>query len=133
MEGELLKFGGSLAAISLLVLIAWWLGLGGRARIADEAEARALADDAVCGFEAVEIALDADGRGALLCDAQGRIMLLAPHGVKFAARLLDSGVTVERDGNRLVIAAAGQGFPKVSLELGEAAGAWDKRLAALSS
>lgn len=43
MAGMILQFAGSLAAVILLILAAWWLRLGGEAKIADEAEARELA------------------------------------------------------------------------------------------
>lgn len=90
MAGLILQFAGSLAAVLLLVFLAWRLRLGGEPEIADEAEARELADNALCGFEAAEIALDRAGRGALLRDDNGRIMVLAPHGNHFIHRLLDA-------------------------------------------
>ena len=54
------KLIGSLVAILALAGISRWLGLGGDVRIRDEAEARRLADEAVCGFAAVDVALDRD-------------------------------------------------------------------------
>lgn len=125
MSGQLVVFAGSLAGVAVLILIAWALGLGRGARIADEGEARELADNAIVGFEPVEIAIDAQGRGALLADAEGRIMLLAPHGANFAARLLEA-VPVSRKGGHFTIDG-------ITLDLGDAAGAWEKRLARLDS
>lgn len=131
MATDLLKFGGSLVAIVALVIIAWRMRLGGTARLADEAEARELADNAICGFEAVELGLDAEGQGALLADADGRILLLAPHGVHFAARLIEPGSRIERNGARLAITTSDRTFPPADLDLGDAARAWELRLAAL--
>lgn len=126
MTGQLLVFAGSLAGVGVLILISRVLGLGRDARIADQAEARELADNAVCGFEASAIALDARGRGALLADAEGRIILLAPHGAHFAARLLNPPIRVAREASRLTVEGT-------TLELGQDAGAWEKRLARLNS
>jgi hypothetical protein len=126
MTGQLLVFVGSLAGVGLLILISRALGLGSDARIADEDEARDLADNAICGFDARSVTLDERGQGALLEDAEGRIMLLAPHGAHFAARLLDSTSRATRKGARLTIDGT-------ALELGDAAGTWEKRLARLDS
>ena len=125
MSGQLVVFAGSLAGVAVLILFAWLLGLGRGARIADENEARELADNALVGFEAVEIALDAQGCGALLADADGRIMLLTPHGANFTARLIEAART-SREGGRLTI----DGIP---LDLGDSAGAWENRLMRLNS
>ena len=124
MSGQLLVFGGSLAGVALLILAAWLLRLGRGARIADEAEARELADNALLGFDAQDVGLDAKGRGALLRDASGQILLLAPHGAHFVARLIDPSIGATRQGTRIVVL----GIP---LELGPAAGAWAERLSVL--
>jgi len=133
MSGQLLVFAGSLAGILFLVLLSYALGLGRDARIADAREARELADNAICGFEARDIAIDAAGRGALLQDGAGRILLLAPHGVNFAARLLERATRTTREGGRLIIFSADPTFPVASLELGAVAGTWERRLKALDS
>ncbi|WEK45638.1 MAG: hypothetical protein P0Y56_11420 [Candidatus Andeanibacterium colombiense] len=123
MSGQLLVFGGSLAGVALLVLAAWVLRLGGGARIADEAEARELANHAMLGFDAREVALDAKGRGALLRDGGGQILLLAPHGAHFVARQVDPALQAVRRGNRITLL----GIP---LDLGAQAEAWAGRLGA---
>ena len=134
MSGELLKFLGSLLAVGALIAIAWRLRLGrDGARLSNEAEARELADNAVCGFAAIEVALDTHGKGALLRDAEGRILLLRPHGVNFAARLLDRASTTRREGSHIMIGTGEATFAPVRLDLGDAAKAWDKRIAALHS
>ena len=126
MTGQLLVFAGSLAGVGVLILISRALGLGRDARITDEDEARELADNAICGFDVRAIALDTRGHGALLTDAEGRIVLLAPHGAHFAARLLDRSTRATREDSRLTVEGT-------TLELGDDAGAWEKRLASLNS
>lgn len=59
-------FAASLAGVALLVALAWGLGFRGRPRLADEGEARAVADLALYGFRADAVTLDADNRGATL-------------------------------------------------------------------
>ena len=64
MTGQALQFAGSLIAILALAWIARKLGLGGDTRIRDEAHLRELAEEALCGFEPVDIAIDRTVRGA---------------------------------------------------------------------
>lgn len=130
MNGQLLVFAGSLAGVIFLVLVAKYLALGSDARIADEAEARELADNALCGFSASETVLATGGKGALLRDGQGQIMLLAPHGARFAARLLDRDIAVSRDGTRLTLILSDRTFPPVSMDFGDQAEAWERRITA---
>jgi hypothetical protein len=126
----LLQLAGSLAAVLFLVFVAWTLRLGGAARIADEAEARELADNAVCGFEAEAVALDRTGHGALLRDASGRILLLVPHGNRFVGRLLDGRARVQLDADRLVVAIGERRLAPVTLALADSA-AWFGAIEAL--
>lgn len=126
----LLQLAGSLAAVLFLVFVAWRLRLGGEARIADEAEARELADNAVCGFDAEAIALDQSGHGALVRDAAGRIMLLAPHGNRFVGRLLDGKAQAKLEGTRLVVVTGERRLAPVSLDLADAP-AWCRAVEAL--
>ena len=121
---ELLKFGGSLAAVALLVLAGWRMGLGGDVRLRGEDEARSLADAAICGFTATEIGLDRAGIGALLRDASGRVMLIRRHGARFAARLLDSHAYARLDRNFLTIGTGEASFGSVTLDLGPEAQVW---------
>lgn len=120
----LLKFGGSLVAIVALAWLARRLGLGGDLRIADEDHARALADEAICGFEPVDIAIDRAGMGALLRDARGRVLLLRRHGTHFASRLLDSYAHARLDRNFLTLATTDTRFGSVTLDLGQKAPEW---------
>ncbi|QYU70195.1 hypothetical protein J4558_08785 [Leptolyngbya sp. 15MV] len=124
----LLQFGGSLVAILVLAWLAHRLGLGEGSRIASDDEARALADEALCGFDARDVAIDREGAGALLRDAQGRVLLLRRHGARHAARLLDASTSVHIDGPRLTLATADRRFGSVTLDLGEEADLWAARL-----
>lgn len=120
----LLKVGASLVAILLLAWLAARLKLGGDIRIRDEAHARALANEAVFGFDPVDIAIDKAGIGALLRDAQGRQMLLRRHGAQFVGRILDPGVDARLDRTFLTIGTGEKSFGQVTLNLGDAAQVW---------
>ena len=124
MSAQLLQFVGSLLAILGLAWIARRLDLGGDTRIRDEAHLRELAEEALYGFEPIDIAVDRAGMGALARDAQGRVMLLRRHGSHFAARLLDNHLNVRLDRNVLVVGTGEKRFAKVALDLGEQAPAW---------
>ncbi|WP_054531227.1 hypothetical protein [Erythrobacter sp. SG61-1L] len=128
MTGQLLVFAGSLAGVAFLVLVSRWLGLGRGARIADEAQACDLADNALCGFSAEHVTLAVDGRAALLCDSQGRIMVLVPHGALFVARLLDRTARALRNGTQLTVTGSDPTFPPTILDLGLEAEAWERRI-----
>lgn len=121
---ELAKLGGSIAAILFLAWLAKQLHLGGDLRIRDEAHARALADEAVCGYQPVDIIIDRAGIGALMKDAQGRHMLIRRHGAAFVARLLDRHSESRLDHNFLTIGTGEKTFGKVTLNLGRDAQYW---------
>lgn len=124
MNLALVQIGGSLVAILALAGIARWLQLGEDVRLRDMDEARALAEAAVCGFDPVEIALDRAGIGALLRDAQGRVLLLKRHGARFAARLLSGHRDSRLDRNFLTVSTGDKRFGTVTLDLGAEAGVW---------
>jgi hypothetical protein len=124
MNLALVQIGGSLVAILALAGIARWLQLGEDVRLSDKDEARALAEAAVCGFDPVEIALDRAGIGALLRDAQGRVLLLKRHGARFAARLLSGHRDSRLDRNFLTVSTGEKRFGTVTLDLGAEAGVW---------
>ncbi len=121
---ELAKLGGSLAAILALAWLAKLLNLGGDLRIRDEAHARQLANEAVYGFDATDVALDRAGMGALLKDAQGRQMLLRRHGAGFVGRLLDQKIEARLDQQFLTIGTGERTFGTITLNLGDAAQYW---------
>lgn len=121
---QAIQLGGSLAAILVLAWLCGRLGLGGDLRIRSEAQARELAEEAVCGFDPVDLAIDRAGIGALLRDGQGRVMLLRRHGAFFASRLLDGHANARLDRNFLTIGTGETTFGSVTLDLGEKAQVW---------
>ena len=115
------------ASIVLILLVSWLalaLKLGNDVRLKGEAEARELAQTAVCGFDPVDLALDRAGIGALLRDDRGRILLIKRHGAHFAARLLDSHADARLDRNFLTIGSGERTFGQVTLDLGDKAQVW---------
>lgn len=133
MTAKLILLAASLPAILALAWICRKLGLGGDVRIKDEAEARRLAEEALCGFEAAELALDRAGIAALLRDGRGRVMLLRRHGAHFVARLLDSHAFTRLDRNFLTIGTGETTFGTITLDLGEQAQVWAGSLRRLGS
>jgi hypothetical protein len=121
---ELAKLGGSIIAILFLAWMTKYMGLGGDIRIRDEAHARQLADEAVCGFDPVDIIIDRAGMGALMKDAQGRHLLIRRHGAQFAGRLLDGHAKSRLDQNFLTIGTGEKTFGKITLNLGAEAQYW---------
>ena len=128
-----IQFGASLVAIVVLAWIAHRLRLGGDARIRNEDEARALADEALHGFEPVEFAIDKAGMGALCRDRAGRVMLLRRHGSHWASRLLDSHVHARLDRTFLTLATAERRFGSVTFDLGDKAPVWAASLRRITS
>lgn len=124
MIGQALQFVGSLAAILILAWLARRLGLGGDPRLRDPEEAKRLAGEALCGFEAQDVVLDRAGIGALLRDSAGRMLLLRRHGVHWVARLLDSHAGVRLDRGFMTIATGDKSFGAITLDLGDQAQAW---------
>ncbi|WP_374591458.1 hypothetical protein [Novosphingobium sp.] len=133
MTAQLIQAGASLLAILALAWLARRLDLGADVRIRDEDEARQLAAEALCGFDAEDLALDRAGIGALLRDRMGRVMLLKRHGAHFAARLLDSHSHARLDRNFLTIGSGESTFGKVTLDLGDKAQVWASSLRRLGS
>ena len=126
----LVQFLGSLVAILALAGIALWLKLGPASKLESEGAARAAAEEAVSGFEPVEIGLDREGRGALLRDTEGRILLLRPHGTHFAGRLLTPAARMELDGEVLSVDTAERRFGAARLTLDDPS-AWMQALDAI--
>ena len=131
--GFALQLAGSLIAILMLAWIAHRLGLGGDARIRSEDDARALADEALHGFEPTEIAIDKAGMGALCRDAEGRVLLLRRHGSHWASRLLDSHAHARLDQSFLTLATADRRFGSVTFDLGDKAAIWAASLRRIAS
>ncbi|MBC7986257.1 MAG: hypothetical protein H7X93_06245 [Sphingomonadaceae bacterium] len=124
-----LVLGGSLAAVLALAAIAWALKLGGGLRIENEEAARSLAREVHAGFRPAEVALDREGRAALVRADDGALILLRPHGARIAARSWRAPPAVSRDGPRLKIATSERMFGEATLDLGEAEAArWEELL-----
>lgn len=121
---EAIKLGASLAAILFVVWLAHRMGLGGDVRIRDEDHARALAEEAICGFTPVDMVIDRAGIGALMKDASGRHLLIRRHGAQWAARLLDRHSDSRLDQNFLTIGTGEKRFGKITLNLGPDAQLW---------
>jgi hypothetical protein len=130
---QLAQIGASLVAILLLAWLCRKLELGRDVRLQGEDHARALADEAICGFAPSELAIDRAGIGALLRDNQGRVMLLRRHGAHFAGRLLDSHAFARLDRNLLTIGTGENTFGAITLDLGDKAQVWASSLRRLGN
>lgn len=119
-----LLLGGSLVAILGLAFVAHLLGLGSEPRIADPDHARQLAEEAHCGFDPVEVAVDRAGLAALLKDASGRYMLIRAHGNHFAARIIAPPFYARLDRRLLTLGASDRMFGRITLDLGDDAAHW---------
>ena len=126
----LLQFLGSLAAILVLAWLARAMKLGPDRTLDDAAAAQEAAEEAVSGFTAVETALDEWGRGALLRDAAGRILLLRPHGTHFAGRILTGAATARIEKDILVVDTAEKRYGAAHLRLAQPS-AWMQAIAAI--
>jgi hypothetical protein len=114
MIEKLVIVGGSLLAVLILAGIAWALRLGG-GRIADESEAKAAAEDALSGFEAVTAEVASDGQAALVLGRDGSLALLKMHGTQVAARQLRPPFDTEATPEGLRIATGEARFGRVTI------------------
>jgi hypothetical protein len=121
---ELLKLAGSISAILFIAWLARYWKLGGDVRIRSEAQAREIAQETLCGFDPVEIAIDKAGMAALMRDANGRHLLVRRHGVQWAGRLLDRHNDSRLDQNFLTVGTGEKTFGSVTLNLGAQASHW---------
>jgi hypothetical protein len=122
------QLAGSAAAVAVLVVLAWRLGFSGSPELAGEAHARSLAEEVPGGFEAIAVGLDQSRRAALLRDASGGIVLIAPAGAHFVARRLGRGSKAVREDGRLTVSGSGA---SARLDLGQEADDWAKAIARL--
>lgn len=127
-----LQFGGSLIAILVLAWLVKRMGLGKAPEFDTDTEVIAAAREVSDGFEAVEVARDRSGRGALLTDEAGRVMLLRQHGVHFAGRILTSAASVRLDGDRVFVDTGERRFGSFELALDDPS-AWVERINAVKS
>lgn len=133
MTGELLKLAGSIAAILFIFWLARHWQLGGDVRIRTAEQARAIADEILCGFEPVDIAVDRAGIGALLRDEKGRHLLIRRHGAQWAGRVLDQYGGTRLDHNFLTVGSGERLFGAITLDLGADAQSWASGLRRLKN
>jgi hypothetical protein len=133
VTAELLKLAGSVAAILFIAWLARFWRLGGDVRIQSEAQARDIAEETLCGFNPVDIAIDKAGIGALMRDDQGRHLLIRRHGVQWAGRLLDRHSESRLDQNFLTVGTGERTFGTITLNLGEQAQQWAAGLRRLNN
>jgi hypothetical protein len=117
----------SLFGIITLVLLARALGFAKTPRLADAAEARRIASDALPGFRAAEAAVSRDGGGALVGGHDGRVALVRAFGDRWVVRIVN-GAEAEVAAGRLRLVLPEPMFPPADIDLGAAAPAWARRL-----
>jgi hypothetical protein len=117
----------SLFGIITLVLLARALGFARTPRLADAAEARQIASDALPGFRAVDAAVSRDGGGALVSGHDGKVALVRAFGDRWVVRIVN-GAEAQVAAGRLRLTLPEPMFPPADIELGAAAPAWARRL-----
>jgi hypothetical protein len=117
----------SLFGILTLIMLSRAIGFAKTPVLADAAEARRIAVDALHDFRAADAVVAEDGRGALVAGSDGRIALVRPFGDRWVVRVVN-GAAVQVDGDRLRLKARETMFPAAELRLGGAAASWAKRL-----
>ncbi len=117
----IVQFGGSLIAILVLAGIAWWMKLGGKPGLSDEAAVARAAAEVEDGFEPVRISIARSGAAALARDENGRIMVIKRHGNRFAGRILTRSAGVREEVDGLVVDSGEPRFGAVRLSVNDAA------------
>lgn len=121
----------SIGGIALVVLLARWLGVRRPAASLDAKAAADLAEFTLAGFVADDVALSADGGGALVSGQGGRFALIKPHGSHWAVRGLAAPLPVTVESADLIVESGDPMFGAVRLRIGaEAAEALAARLRA---
>ncbi|MDE1468582.1 hypothetical protein [Aurantiacibacter sp. D1-12] len=129
MDDLVLKFGGSLIAISALVVFAHFLGFTRHGKLSSKGEAAHCLRLAAGGFEPVHVFLDREGEAALAQDASGRGAVLAPHGNQFVARILSAGAKLSLEKDRLQISDQSIGLRPIVLRFDNMPPDWVSALA----
>ena len=132
MSEQLLTLAASLIAVLGLAGLALWLGLGRDPILASEAEAQCWANEVNDGFVAQQVALDRQGKGALLRNDAGDIMVLKPHGGHFAGRILAASASVRIAQGVLIVDCGEARFGQVQLNVSDSE-VWANRINALGS
>ena len=101
------------------------LGFRNAPPLTDDAAVR-VADDALTGFAATDVAVDRDARAAPLSDAAGRVVLVRGLGDRWIVRTLERG-TAAREGQNLSLIPPDA--PRLTLDLGDATSRFAGRLA----
>lgn len=117
----------SLFGIITLMLLARALGFAKAPVLADDAEARRIAGDALHGFRPVDAALALDKRGALVAGGDGRVALVRPFGDRWVVRVVN-GAAVEVKAGKMRLQSGEFMVPAAVLDLGAAAQSWAQRL-----
>jgi len=117
----------SLFGIVTLVLLARALGFAKAPCLADAAEARRIASDALPGFRAGDAAVARDGRGALVAGGNGEVALVRAFGDRWVVRIVN-GAEAEVAAGRLLLTLPEPMFPPAEIDLGAAAPAWAVRI-----
>ncbi len=128
MTAFAIQTGASLVAVLFVAWLVRRMGLGADPRIADDAHAIRLAEDAEAGFGGVEVARDRAGVAAIVRNGEGRQILVRAHGNHFAARPIDADVTGRLDKEFLTLTMPERTFGAVTLHLGKDAGVWASRM-----
>jgi len=127
-QATLIQFGVSLVAVLFIAWLVGKMGLGADPRIADDAHAIRLAEEAEAGFNGTEVARDRAGFAAIVRNAEGRMMLVRAHGNHFAARPVDAATLGRLDKEFLTLTMPEKTFGAVTLQLGKDAGMWASRM-----
>lgn len=117
----------SLFGIITLIFLAKALGFAKAPVLADAAQARKIAADALHGFDVAEVAVSLDGKGALVAGRDGRVALVRPFGDRWVVRIVNGASAVVSDG-RLRLKPEEAMFAPADLDLGPAAPVWAKKL-----
>lgn len=88
----------------------------GEVRLESRAQAFDWAAKNVPFFAPVDAIISEDGQGALVSDANGRIVLIKRHGAKFAGRLLERPLDIAREGPIWCVGSGDQQFGRVRMQ-----------------
>lgn len=117
----------SLFGILTIVLLARALGFAKTPVLADAADARRIAADALHDFSPADAALALDRRGALVAGTDGRIALVRPFGDRWVVRIVN-GAAAAVSGDTLRVTPQEAMFPPAELRLGPVANLWAARI-----
>lgn len=117
----------SLFGIITIILLARAMGFGKVPKLADVAEAQAIAGDAIPGFRGKDAILSEDRRAALVADINGDVALVRPLGDRWVVRIVNGAAVQVKEG-RMRLKLAEAMFPAADLSLGASAESWARKL-----